>query len=369
MSKIFARLTPLKSQSDELLHIDFLRFIASYAIVLYHFAPGAQGGLGTALSHCHHFYLAVDLFLVLSGFIISYVYEPRLHTGADYGTFLWRRVARLAPLHWATLLFFVVLGLLTAMGFHANLITNYDWDCLIPSILALQAFGICRRLSFNFVSWSISAEMGMYLIAPALLWLGRKRRWWPLLLSLCAMVALFGLSRGGAMPWYQWSWNFGVLRAIPDFSLGVSLFFCRAAIGRIPAARILLLAALSGFVIGSFQDWPDPLLLLFVYLAAMAGVACDITSGKIPGGRHDWVTALGAYGQLTYSMYMLHPLLLTVLVVIIGQHILHLGGTAMNCWLLLVIVLVVPVSYLSLELFETPARRWLAGAQRRRTPA
>ncbi len=105
MRQFWLKLGPLKSPSDELLHIDLLRFIASYAIVLFHFRPFAQGSLALLMFHFRHFSLVVDLFLVLSGFIISYVYEGRLQTLAQYKRFLVRRIARLGPLHWATMHF------------------------------------------------------------------------------------------------------------------------------------------------------------------------------------------------------------------------------------------------------------------------
>ncbi len=338
-----------------------LRFIASYAIVLFHCSQSVQGSLVPIVFHFHHFYLVVDLFLVISGFIISFVYEQRLQTRADYAIFLWRRIARLAPLHWATLLVFVALGLLASFGkFHTDHLTDYDWNCLIPNALALQAFGICKGLSFNYVNWSISAEMGMYVIAPALIWTGRKGKYWPVLLGACAISLLGTVFHRANNPWYQWTWDFGVLRAFPDFAIGVALFFCRRQLARIPFPRLLLVAVLAGFFIGSFLEWPDPLLLGLLYGAALAGIACDMQ-----GLPRDRLSAIGVYGQLTYSMYMLHPIILIALVTVIGQHILHLGGMVMNCWLLLAAALVAPISYLSLIWFEMPARRWIAGSKRR----
>lgn len=346
----------IESPSDELLHVDLLRFIAAYAIVLLHSAQGASGALAGIMAHSRHFYLVVDLFLVISGFIIAFVYARRLHTRAQYATFLWRRVARLAPLHWATLLVFVALGLPVVVSrFHTGSLTNYDWNCLIPNAAALQAFGVCRGLSFNYVNWSISAEMGMYLIAPALLWVGRRGAGWLLLLSFGAMIALCVYAPAGD-PWYGWTWHFGVIRAFPDFCLGVALFFFRRDIARIPLARWLLFIALAGFFVGALLDWPDALLLALLYLAALGGIATDLK-----GAPRDAISALGVYGQLTYSMYMLHPLIMIALVAVIGQHLLHLSGTALNGWLLLSAAMVAPISYMSLIWFEMPARRWLAG--------
>ena len=366
------KLRPLKNQSDEFLHLDFLRLFGCYWVIISHCIVFAQGSLIPIIFHFHHSPVFVDMFLVISGFVISLIYENRLSTIGDYGIFLLRRLARLAPLHWATLLVFVVLGLLALItassaphfsGLISHL-TNYDWDCLVPNALALQAFGICRRLSFNYVNWSISAEVGMYLIAPILLWIGRKNRWWPLVLSISSLILLFYISRYTVNPWYVWSWDFGVARAFPDFNLGIAAFFFRREISRIPAAGTIFFSALVAYVIGSFLEWSDTLAILLIYITVITGIACDI-QGNV--GR--WVRTAALGGQLTYSMYLLHPILIAIILSVIGEHTLHLQSTAMNCLLFLTVALVAPVSYLSFELYETPARLWISGAKRRRTGA
>ena len=365
------KLRPLTNQSNEFLHLDFLRLIGCYAVVMTHIIGFSRGSLTPVLSHFRHSPLAVDMFLVISGFVISFMYEARLHTTGDYGNFMLRRLARLAPLHWATLLFYVVLGLLavTTAGWARHFsglvghLTNYDWDCLVPNALALQAFGVCR-LSFNYVNWSISAEMGMYLIAPILLWAARKSRWWPLALSMVSLISLCLISEYSERPWYLWSWDYGVVRAFPDFNLGIAAFFFRHEISRIPAAPGIFFSAVSAFIVGSYLDWSDDLLIVFIYTTVITGIACDM-KGK--AGR--LVTKAAVGGQLTYSMYMLHPLLISIFMSVIGQHMLHLDGLLMNCWLFLTVALVAPVSYLSFELYETPARLWISGVKRRRIKA
>lgn len=361
MLAFISKLKPLSSQPNELKHLDFLRVIACYAIIFDHFSLGAEGKFKSVLNHFHHCFFTVDVFFIMSGFIISFVYETRLNTTSELSTFFLRRFARLAPLHWLTLLFYVALGLMALAGFHTNLLTNYDWSCLVPNALGLQAFGICKALSFNYVNWSISAEVGMYLIAPALLWFGRRSRYWPLLMSIAFLSILFLFSSSFAEPWYQWSWDFGVIRALPDFTMGVALFFFRAQVGRIPAPRVFLFLAVAGFIVGCALEWPNPILLVFAYLTAVAAIACDTRPS-----RQDWISTISILGQLTYSMYLLHPVMITLLMNIVGQHMLHLHGIWMNCWIILVISLIAPVSYLSLQLFETPARLWISGSKRRR---
>ncbi len=315
-------------------------------------------------NHVHNFLLAVDLFLIISGFVIAYVYSGRLHTLAQYGKFLRRRFARLAPLHWLTLFFFVGLGLLVLTGkFHTDHPEDYNWRCLAPNFLALHAFGLCPGLSFNFVSWSISAEMGMYLIAPILLALAARSDLGILALSFLSMGFLIFIAPGLGLPkwhpWYEWTSDFGVLRALPDFTFGLSLYALRRVVVRLPWPRLWLTAGLLALLAGAYFEWPMPICLVIVYMTTTAGVAADLRAYP-----PNWASRLGAGGQLTYSVYMLHPVMLTVFLSFVGQKLLHLGGTLANIWLALIFMLTFLVSLASYKLFEVPARKFLSGPSR-----
>ena len=92
--------------SGDLLHLDLMRFIASAGIVFHHshefFAPVAKRPY--LLDQTAGLALFVDLFFVISGFVIAYIYHERMNSIHDYVTFLQRRAGRLVPLHWLTLL-------------------------------------------------------------------------------------------------------------------------------------------------------------------------------------------------------------------------------------------------------------------------
>lgn len=82
-----------RNVSSSRLHLlDALRGIAAIGVVLHHEAPlyGAPGLFPRA-------YLAVDFFFMLSGFVLTLAFEPKLRDGLDTGTFMIRRIARLWP--------------------------------------------------------------------------------------------------------------------------------------------------------------------------------------------------------------------------------------------------------------------------------
>jgi peptidoglycan/LPS O-acetylase OafA/YrhL len=82
------------SKNHRFLFLDALRGIAALLIVLYH----APKYLGRALPHYSAF-LAVDLFFVLSGFVIAFSYENRLLRGLSFRSFVAARLVRLYPVY------------------------------------------------------------------------------------------------------------------------------------------------------------------------------------------------------------------------------------------------------------------------------
>ena len=117
-----------------------------------------------------HGYLAVDLFFILSGFVIYLNYETKITKNfpRSIAPFYWNRLTRIYPLH--------LLMLLAYLGFAASFIifsrsatapASYELKSFIQSLLLIQAWGY-GNMSWNIPSWSISAEWFVYLLFPFL---------------------------------------------------------------------------------------------------------------------------------------------------------------------------------------------------------
>jgi peptidoglycan/LPS O-acetylase OafA/YrhL len=160
-----------------------LRGIAALIIVVHHFAYYALPQLGVLVSAYSHFfqngYLSVDLFFILSGFIMTHVYWERFHDGvskANYWQYLRARFARIYPLHLFTLL--VLVGLQSIELFSSNptaFTGKFNLTALGANVLMLQAFALkCPPLFWcdtywNEPAWSISVEFVIYAIFPFIL--------------------------------------------------------------------------------------------------------------------------------------------------------------------------------------------------------
>ncbi len=226
----------------------------------------------------------------------------------------------------------------------------FDLRCLPANFFLLQATGLCPHLSFNVPSWSISAEMCLYVVAPAIFWVLRRNVAAVGGLAAAMILALTALNDPGR-PWLNWAVT-GAVRAVPSFLFGAWLYGMRRSVWTIPYASVGFWGGLLGFVVGCGLGLPLPGLLL-LYLTVTFAVAADGRAAP-PCRLVRWAAA---GGQLTYSSYILHELLMTVIVTFGAEHVLHLHGTWKNAVVVLTFLLVWPVSYVSLFVFEKPLRR------------
>ena len=148
-----------------------VRFFAAAWVVLFHFRdhievmlPGLRA-IGALLDTG---YLGVDLFFLLSGFIITYNYSERLEhpTWPAYRQFLGLRLARFYPVHIATLATIALLVALAALVHHP-LHGSFTVVDAVRQLLLVVTWGPeSSSLSWNQPAWSISAEWAAYLCFP-----------------------------------------------------------------------------------------------------------------------------------------------------------------------------------------------------------
>ncbi|WP_297512711.1 acyltransferase [uncultured Caulobacter sp.] len=351
------RLPPLKPDSDQMLHLDALRIVGALMIVVFHFNRflNLDGRWQAADDTIKNFSLIVDLFFLISGYVMAAVYTGRLTTLARYGDFLRKRVARLGPLHWATLLVFVVIAALGWAGvINERDPSRYDVSCIPQNLLFVHAWGTCKAQTWNFVSWAISAEMGLYIALPVLFWIAGKGPWATAAVAVGSLALLLWASRAGET-FSQWTYDFGVARAVPGFVLGLWAFQVRDQLAKLPLGRLVMWALLAAFVVAGVFHASRTSLLLVIYAVGLAAVAADARG--VQGGVS---RALAPWAQLSFSLYLLHPIALKIALNWVGFGAWRLNGDAMRLWCLLWLILLIPIAYGSLVAFERPARDALA---------
>lgn len=142
-----------------------VRAVAALWVVLFHLnvsATPVHGRLGKVVEHGMY---GVDLFFVLSGFVLSMVYTGRMperFRWSAYRDFLLRRFAKIYPLHLLTLLAMIGLVAVAArlhFAFSSGA-ANTPWTAICAALM-LNAFGL-SDLGWNVPSWSVSAEWFAY---------------------------------------------------------------------------------------------------------------------------------------------------------------------------------------------------------------
>ena len=157
------------ADTSRLAALDGLRGIAA-AIVLFHHVSWPSHITG--LTFFTNGYIVVDLFFVLSGYIISRKYMWAIADTSGALRFTCLRFFRLYPLHLFVLLLLVAfecakLVLINVFGFSEGNSPPFTGTESIPLLLAnlvmIQSMNVASFVSWNGPSWSISGEMLAYL--------------------------------------------------------------------------------------------------------------------------------------------------------------------------------------------------------------
>lgn len=291
-----------------------LRGVLAVAVMIDHYAE-VNFSAAYPLSMLPHFYLAVDLFMLLSGFILAKVYEDRLRElpfAAGYRLFLWRRIVRLWPIYALTT---VVCFVLVKAGLLTFLHPDASWAALGANLLAVQSW-IWPGSSLNGPGWSISTEWLANLVFPLLVPMVLGGSWRRAL--WIAGVALAMLA--GSAAWFgqlfdipsPWAVNVitgpgAVGRCLSEFVLGMVCWRVRDRAGR---ARILgrdlvLVPVMVGLFI--LMQW-TVLDVPFVLGGAVLLTGLSFEASRVSRVLRSRV--LMSLGRISYSLYLIHIILL-----------------------------------------------------------
>jgi peptidoglycan/LPS O-acetylase OafA/YrhL len=298
--------SPLPGKRPEVVALTGLRAWAALWVVVHHHRVFVEGELGEPwFGLLERGYLGVDVFFTLSGFVIAYNYGGRIRSGADAARFVALRLARIYPLHFATL---VILALLAATsgitGLQVGSPSVYSFDRhLFLHLFLVHAWGLESELRFNQPSWSISAEFFAYLWFP-LLWSGiaRIRHRAPavagVIVTTVSMVIVLRLLGYETL---HVPVHHALVRASSEFLAGCLL--CRLVDldhGRRLSARLtgILLAAIGLLAVTPAADpWMAPGASLLVYLLA---------AGSGQALRAFDAAPIRFLGRISYSIYLTH---------------------------------------------------------------
>jgi peptidoglycan/LPS O-acetylase OafA/YrhL len=348
-------------------HLDALRIVAAAAVVVLHYMEYAKDNAVArfVFTHVQHFNLFVDLFFVISGFVIAKQYLERVGGPDDIKRFFWRRMARIYPLHLLTLAFYLAIAAVLQLGLaRGENPARYPLSDLPAQLLMLHAL-IGERLTFNFPSWSLSAEMFCYLLFPFLAaGAARWRSSVPIIVVIAVLAnsAVSAFTDAGA--WTEWINRGGMFRALPSFALGVTLYIFRAKLDLAPAIHLPFTPVLAAFLVfGGLL--PQALMLAIVYAIVLLAARADATGQETFLSRN----RVDRWSDLTYSVYMLHIPVATVVLTIGGRFLAPFVPDARLALVPLAIAVLAIASSASYRYVETPIRHLLYALFDRRAEA
>lgn len=258
----------------------------------------------------------VDFFFVLSGFIIAHAYGQKLAAPGDVARMLWRRFARLWPLHAALLALLVGLELaahaisgLTGIARRAAAFDPAMGQSLaaIPThLVMLHSFGLHDKGTWNVPSWSISAEFWSSVVLAAIaLFCGRWQRLAAAAIALLAATAVAVF----ASDFMRTHYDYGFQRCLFGFLVGRLLYDVRGR-WQYPDARATVVEvatiALVGLFVVNARGTEAALAAPIVFAVAVWVFA----SGRGRISRLLEAPPLQWLGTRSYSIYLVHGVVL-----------------------------------------------------------
>ncbi|HEY6803194.1 MAG TPA: acyltransferase [Pyrinomonadaceae bacterium] len=257
--------------------LDTLRGLSALAVCWYHFSGNRLVGPGLIRDSGTYGWLGVDVFFVISGFVIPFALHREGYTFANYRTFLLKRIARLYPPYLASVA--IGFGLLVLYSVYKG---QPHVEFSARDLLLHLAFlnGFFGRPWLNSIYWSLAIEMQYYLLIGLLFPILSSGNVGRRYLGYAALVlpVIF-------LPSSVFLFHFGSL-----FLLGVVTF--QYSSGLLERSEYCVLLGVCGLGIFTVLGLP----------AVFAGAFAIVMMRVLKQG----IRLTNMLGEVSYSFYLLH---------------------------------------------------------------
>ncbi|MBB2148284.1 acyltransferase family protein [Pedobacter gandavensis] len=356
-----------------------LRGIAALLVAVFHFEMAvARFVPASTTMFFEKSYLMVDLFFIMSGFIMMHVYSSHFKNSIQaesLKSFLVARFARVYPLHlFSLLLLVVIVRWLTDWG-NPPILLEQPSD-ILPNIFLLHSFGLTKIYSWNIPSWSISAEFAAYLLFPLIaLFINKKRTISVILLVILVVVAYYSIMYllprknpiNPAIPVphnLNTTFDFGYIRGIAGFTAGVLIYllYQLQAFRKAFSSDLVSLIIILGIMVSMHFSLNDG---ITVSLFAILVLSFTANKGKIAGFCNR--KFMQFLGNISYSVYLMQIFLqepfshgaLLPGTVGIGRGKQNIDFSIGLLYCLVYLILLILISYITYRWVEGPSRRFI----------
>jgi peptidoglycan/LPS O-acetylase OafA/YrhL len=344
------------------------RGLAALLVAIYHLLWSAG-----YFSVIRNAYLFVDLFFVLSGFLMYSLYAEKLATPGEFKQFLIRRFGRLYPLVVFSTFFYIAceFALFSARyiktvitdgpAYAAAHVHGYQLPGLVDLVSTLtltNGVGLIDRLVLNAPTWSISAEFYTYIVfAISCYFLRGKKLIWFLSVSAALMYALtiWGSAQVHGCVSYgkclDLTYDFGFPRCISTFFLGaLSAAFCKTETKFNKNYLQIIGLGLFSFVLATMDRFHVTAFLSpLIFAILVASVSTD--EGVL---AHILKTRFfQMLGRLSFSIYLMHGCAL----IFFRAFLDHVGtGWPLYAYTVVYLIFVISMSSFTYRFIENPFR-------------
>jgi peptidoglycan/LPS O-acetylase OafA/YrhL len=312
--------------------LDGLRGIAILSVILFHYTAGEGALAPRTVAHYVQRalmmgWIGVDLFFVLSGFLIGGILLDVRESKNYFKTFYLRRAFRIFPIYYLWITLYVLLVLVAARWLQAHSFSNrpitIDWNVyahylFLQNIVPLSLAGIAG--GWFGPLWSLAIEEQFYLFAPMLVrFIPSTRKLASWLIALICLAPLLRVAAITALPNLVMAASFLMPCRADSLALGMllALGWRRPAIRRwFEANTRTLYLALIPLSLGLAALWywaPSSIdyttrSLGYTWIAVFCGVllVLAISAPQGPLARVTRVASLREIGRVSYCMYIVH---------------------------------------------------------------
>ena len=337
-----------------------IRGIAAWWVVIYHSQAFLKDKISPdILNVISYGYLAVDLFFVLSGFVLFLNYHSRVNKNHPKTIliFYWNRFARIYPVHFVMMISYLVLA---ATFFYFSSSgkppASFSIETFIQSLLLLQTWGD-NDLTWNVPSWSISSEWAVYMVFPFIVFLMKKYLAgvaMHIFLSIFALISIgyiyniLGMASIGSS-----IAKMAVIRTLFEFILGcviASVYLNHTDfIVKFRYFGLVIFTSLClifvNYKIDDYFIFPAAFFILIAYLSVDTSYITRILS----------LPLLVYLGEISYSTYMVHYFIYDIFKAGIGTLYEYAGLSH----LAISFVVVLLVSIAMHHIIEIPSQKYL----------
>ena len=357
---------------DHYVILDGLRGVAALMVLVFHVFDACSSNI------IPHGYLAVDLFFVLSGFVIGYAYDDRWQQGLSVGRFFRRRLIRLHPMVFAGGLIAAGVFLVQGRTMWDGTVVSWGWTLLsvlcglflIPALPGspIEVRGFGEYFPLNGPYWSLFYE---YIgnVCYALFLRRLSNRWLAFVAAVSGAFVLQACLHNGYLG-VGWSaadggWWFGFVRMLFPYTVGMLMARLFRPVGIRHAfwwcSLLILAAGLMPALDFDAAPWANG---LYDFLCTALLFPAIVWMAASDGGARESTLRLSRHlGDLSYPLYAIHyPFMLLLFGRLGFDGTLYDPHLVLTEWpLVLAITFGCPLlAWVLLKCYDQPLRRWLS---------